>query len=193
MLTSIPPWNVQGVIDPIDFANPPSAIRSPYIVSLETVVRHFSTSPERIQILDGLLRYRDALHTAGIEQGFQWLNGSFLENKEQNQGAPPNDIDVLTLFVPPSGISLNELFARDPVIFGRARNAVKAKFLVDGFLVQFGQNPTSLMENACYFFSLFSHKKTTYQWKGILQVDLSSGEDAAANAAMPSLLGGATP
>lgn len=193
MLTSIPPWNAQGVLDPIDYTDPTSLVRSPYIVSLETFVRHFSTSPERIRILDGFLRYRDALHDAGVELGYQWLDGSFLENKEQLKGLPPGDIDVLTFYHAPNGVNPVELFNRDPLIFGPDRKAIKAKFSVDAFLLPFDISPESLMDNTCYLFSLFSHRRDTYEWKGILQVDLSSGEDGAANAAMPSLLGGATP
>lgn len=33
-------------------------------------------------MLDGLLRKRAALHAAGLIQGFQWLDGSFLEHVE---------------------------------------------------------------------------------------------------------------
>jgi hypothetical protein len=79
---SIPSWGAQGLIPPIDVMNPTSANRSPYRASLTDFVLRFSTTPERRGILDGLLRYRSALHGVGLTTGFQWVNGSFLEHIE---------------------------------------------------------------------------------------------------------------
>jgi len=75
----IPDWNAQGVIPPIDVNDPASLARSPYQVALTDLILKFATSPERREILDGLLRFRASLHNLGLTSGFQWINGSFLE------------------------------------------------------------------------------------------------------------------
>jgi len=69
--------------------------RSPYVVGLLDVVERFATTPERIRILDGLLRFRADLHQTGIVSGFQWLDGSFMEQVEILEHRPPRDLDVV--------------------------------------------------------------------------------------------------
>ena len=69
---------------------------APYNVPLLQVADRFGTSKERIEILKGLIAYRDELRTAGFLNGFQWLDGSFMENVEKNRSRPPGDIDVVT-------------------------------------------------------------------------------------------------
>ena len=52
-------------------------------------------------ILDGFLRFRELLTQAGFVSGFQWVDGSFLENVEMLENRPPNDLDVVTFYIPP--------------------------------------------------------------------------------------------
>lgn len=84
---AIPAWNSAGVLPPIRPNAPGSSPdRSPYVVDLAVLFDRFTTSPERMAILDGLLRFRADLHAAGITSGFQWLDGSFLEQVEALEG-----------------------------------------------------------------------------------------------------------
>jgi hypothetical protein len=64
---------------------------------MTALVQRFAASRERLDILRGLLEYRAALGAIGIVQGFQWLDGSFVEDVEVTKGRPPSDIDVVTL------------------------------------------------------------------------------------------------
>jgi len=89
-MTSIPSWTTSDVLPPINPASPASADRSPYEVSLTDLILHFNTSPERQAILTGLLDFRQALHAIGIVNGFQWLDGSFLENVEATEKRTPS-------------------------------------------------------------------------------------------------------
>jgi len=91
---SIPGWTAQGVLPPINPSVPASPQRSPYNVSLTDFILHFGTSPERLAILDGFLRYRAAIHASGLVNGFQWINGSFLEQIEIIETRPPHDTDI---------------------------------------------------------------------------------------------------
>src|SRR5437867_13022888 len=100
----IPPWNPEGLLPAADMANPTSANRAPYPVTLSDVVMRFHTSAERAAILTGFLDYRAALHAAGLTTGFQWLDGSFMEHIEVGaRRRPPNDIDVVSFYHLPPG------------------------------------------------------------------------------------------
>ena len=59
-------------------------------------MERFAISPARAAILRGFLDYRAALHAAGIIVGFQWVDGSFVENIETLEEREPNDMDVVT-------------------------------------------------------------------------------------------------
>lgn len=197
MISTFPAWNNQGIIPPIP-ADPKLATalpRSPYVVSLAEVVHRFSTTSTRIAILRGFLEYRSALHSAGVTRGFQWLDGSFLENKEGMIGQDPGDIDVATFFYLPPNVTQMELFARDTLVFGPDRVARKQRFKVDAFLIPL-EAPTEipvedLVWNAHYWSGVFSHSRRQFLWKGFLQVDISSGEDAFAATTLANA-GGAT-
>jgi hypothetical protein len=86
---AIPAWTADGVLPPINASQPTSPERSPYVVSLTDYVLRFGDTPERRGILDGFLKYRAALHRAGVVQGVQWLDGSFLEHVEVTEGRAP--------------------------------------------------------------------------------------------------------
>lgn len=195
MLTTFPNWNNQGIVPPIP-ADPLLATghpRSPYPVSLLEVVQRFSTSPKRVAILRGFLQYRTALHRAGLMQGFQWLDGSFLENKEAMVGPDPDDIDVATFYHLPAGTTQTQLAIDDPLAFGSDGVARKARYSVDAYLISLGLSPVErLVAQSHYWYGVFSHSRRNLLWKGFLQIDLASGEDADANAFLANL-GGATP
>ena len=98
----IPDWNSQGVLPPIrPGAGGDSTERAPYRVSLQQLVERFAISPARAATLRGFLDYRAALHAAGVIVGFQWVDGSFVENIEALEGRQPNDVDVMTFYTVP--------------------------------------------------------------------------------------------
>lgn len=76
---TIPKWTPQGVLPPIDPVDPISVERSPYSVSLKEFALHFGSTVKRREVLTGYLNFRKALHTGGLVDGFQWVDGSFLE------------------------------------------------------------------------------------------------------------------
>ena len=176
----IPNWTPQGVLPPINSVSPTSTNRSPYVVSLTDVVMRFATSPERIRILAGLLDYRAALHTLGLSSGFQWLDGSFLEEIETLESRAPRDIDVVTFYHLPNGVSQQDLYLVNPQMFSSAQ--AKINYHVDGYLQELKVgNPEVLVENATYWYSMWSHRRDQL-WKGFLQIDLAPNEDITARA-----------
>lgn len=181
----------------MDLADPASPNRAPYSVALQDVVMRFNTSPDRRTILQGFLNYRAALHAVGLTVGMQWLDGSFLEHIEVSaRNRPPADIDVVTFYRLPAGITQRALLARAPDLFPSTaieRATFKGRFHVDGYMADLASRGERLVGQSAYWYSLWSHQRDTFKWKGFLQIDLSPGEDASALALLAAPLPGATP
>lgn len=190
---AIPAWTATGVIPPVASTNPTGPERSPYIVSLGELVLRFATSADRRRVLDGFLRYRSRLHFAGLIDGFQWLDGSFLEHVELLEGRPPNDLDVVTFFRPPTGRTQTDIHNAAPDAFpltGAERTAFKRVFWVDPYLVNLNAPSERLIASSTYWYSMWSHRRDT-SWKGYLQIELGPFEDAVAAAHLnPPAVGG---
>jgi hypothetical protein len=185
---SIPAWNSAGVLPPIRpnvLGSSPD--RSPYVVELAVLFDRFATSPERMAILDGLLRFRADLHAAGITSGFQWLDGSFLEQVEALEGRAPRDMDVVTFLDLPQGLDQQSLVQRHGSLFDQKH--VKATYAMDAYFAVLGQ-PTDhwQVKNIAYWYSLWSHRRDGL-WKGFVQVDLDPSQDGDARAIL-NLAGG---
>jgi hypothetical protein len=186
MFTQVPDWNVRGVIDPINVLSPTTADRSPYRVSLREAVHRFATSARRIEVLRGFMTYRAELHAAGLLVGFQWLDGSFLEDIERTELRDPGDIDVVSFYQMPAGHTQATLIAGNPGLFPTNASqfeALKKRLHVDAYTQQLdsagpvAEVASRLVTRAAYWYSMWSHRRDL-AWKGYLQVDLSPSEDA---------------
>ena len=181
----IPNWSSRGVLPPINSAEPTSTDRSPYRVSLIDFVLRFGNTESRRRILEGFLDFRSALHEIGVDNGFQWVNGSFLENIEITENRSPRDLDLVTFFRLPEGRTQRTLRDAAPNIFDNAY--CKENFHVDVYFQPLGDgSPESLVSQSAYWYSVWSHRRNGY-WKGYLQLDLSNTDDeiARANIALP--------
>lgn len=155
-----------------------AADRSPYRVSLHQLVTTFAISPERATVLRGFLDYRAALHAAGIIVGFQWVDGSFVENIEALEGREPNDMDVVT-FCGSAAEGYDHLFAS---------TAMKEAFHIDAYLYRIDPPLTSdRVRWIAYWYSLLAHRRNGL-WKGFVAVDLSPFEGHDARTALNELL-----
>jgi len=178
----IPEWNIQGLLPPIkpeeDGSSP---IRSPYEVDIITFIDRFAISKDRCNILDGFLKYRKALYDVGIYEGFQWLNGSFIQDVEMQENRSPNDIDVVTFLVLPEQFDedrLRELFDAQQT---------KKDFFVDAYPFQLNQKyDASAVKSITYWYSMWSHTRDKI-WKGFIQVMLDSEKDAEAKALLDAI------
>lgn len=176
----IPAWNSAGVLPPIRHGKPGhDPDRSPYRVPLHQLVEHFTETSERLAIMRGLLGYRQALHAANIVNGFQWLDGSFMEQVEVLESSTPNDIDVVTFFSMPEGMSQQALARNYGDLFTPVKS--KAIFRVDAYGCILGEPTTSShVKQISYWYSMWSHRRNGL-WKGFIQVDLDPAEDLDAN------------
>ena len=177
---AIPAWTTQGVLPPVDLESPTSGSRSPYSVSLLDFVVRFGSTDARRTLLRGLLEFRAALHATDLVGGFQWIDGSFLEDIETVEQRQPRDIDVVTSFRLPEGWSQTSLDEASAELFDP--QAVGRRYGVHAFFVQLnGVEPELVVEQCTYWNSLWSHRRNG-QWKGYLQVDLASAGDREAMA-----------
>jgi hypothetical protein len=168
----IPHWNAAGVIPPIMPGAPGhSPERSPYIVDISEVRAQFATTTERIKIIKGLLNYRKALYNVGIVSGFQWLDGSFMEDIETIELRPPKDLDVVTFFNLPSGHTQKSLSSIAGELFDN--QYTKATFSIDSYFKVLGEKiePRHVREIS-YWYSMWSHRRDRI-WKGFVQVGLN--------------------
>lgn len=181
-VVSIPPWTFEGILPPNDPIAPTSIHRSPYEVTLTDLVLRYPTSPQRIAILQGLLRFRASLHALGLAEGFQWLDGSFLEDVETLNGRGPRDMDVVTFFSLSDSQTQDGLFDLSPRLFDPAYT--KSDYRIDGYFVQLnGTDPKTIVASSAYWYSMWSHTRDG-QWKGFLQIGLSPADDASAQAGL---------
>lgn len=176
----IPAFNHSHVLPPFLGQSHSSATASPYEANATELVARFATSPERIALLHGLFRYRAALGALGFCQGFQWLDGSFVENVEQVRGQPPQDIDVVTFVHPPASLAAHEISAmmqQHPELFNRQQ--CRDQFGCDTFLVRLNVPAQRLVRETSFWHGFFSHRRDDQVWKGVLQLPLSSDDNEA--------------
>jgi hypothetical protein len=119
-----------------------------------------------------------------------------MENIESLEGRSPNDVDVVTFFQLPLGMTQATVAAAAPQIFPMTppqRLTFKGHYFVDPYPVDLASPPDRLVKLSAYWYSVWSHRRDS-SWKGYLQIDLSPAADAAASAQLRVAAGsGATP
>lgn len=180
----IPDFDHNGVLPPhVGDHSVDRSQMSPYRTNSMELCVKLGTTDERRQILLGLFQLRDALRQLGVTSGFQWLDGSFVEDAERTPGRAPGDIDVVTFFqpvpiIPPPSSPLSALV---PILTDR--DATKNHFRVDHILVPLTSTPDRiadakrLVDDVRYWFGLFSHRRNDDVWKGMLQLALDTATD----------------
>lgn len=151
---------------------------SPFACTTVELVRRFATSKERKEILGKFLQFRAELQNRGLHVGYQWLDGSFLEDVETCESRPPRDLDLLTIFWSYDSTFLNQLVADLPAFLNPAIS--KRDFQLDHFPVMADESPQATVENTRYWIQLFTHRRDGV-WKGMLRIELNTpAEDQAA-------------
>jgi hypothetical protein len=151
---------------------------SPFEATVLEVTQRFSATPERRLILRHWLQHRSEMARLGMNVGFQWIDGSFVEDKI------PNDIDVITFFRRPVGSESDQgiglLFANEPNVLRRPM--IKARLRVDAMFVDLDGTVERTVQLTRYYGSLFSHRREDDLWKGMVSVPLDQATDAQATA-----------
>ncbi len=149
---------------------------SPYSCTTIDLCSKFATSPERIAILTGFLRFRDRLNNLGLVDGYQWLDGSFLEDIENQEGRAPRDLDVVTIYYG------YDLPFQDALLVGLPEFGdpilAKQTYSLDHYPFDAGYAPINTVEMSRYWIQLFSHNRNAI-WKGMLRIELNTPADDA--------------
>lgn len=146
---------------------------SPYLCTTIELCSRFNTSPERRAILGKFLDFRARLTDIGLSTGFQWLDGSFMEDVEQRENRAPNDLDVLTIYWGYDLQTQGAWFRKFPEVGDR--NLAKANYSLDHIPVDAGFAPQLTVDSIRYWVQLFTHNRDGV-WKGMVRVDLNTPE-----------------
>lgn len=175
----IPAFNPHGLIPPLRPGEAGHTLdRAPYATDVLAFCQRFGGSPERRAILGGLLDLRAALAAEGIQEGFQWLDGSFTEDVESLRGRPPADLDAVTFARLGDAAAQRELLRRAPALFLSAQ--CKARYGVDHYVLGIDYPLDQTMgHRVAYWYSMWAHQRDTHHWKGFVSVALRSNDAAA--------------
>jgi len=176
----IPAFNQSGVLPPYlpDLPHGSEGSLAPFRVSLQDFVKRFSINEERVNIIKGFLSYRKELKKIGIVEGFQWINGSFVEDVERTRLRPPHDIDIITFAYRPAYVMHNDdwenLVRENIKLFDPAIS--KKEFQCDAYFVDLDLPSHVIVNRTSYWYGLFSHQRESFLWKGMLEILLSDNE-----------------
>lgn len=185
-MSPVPSFDGRGLIPPLLGPDETTRDRSPYYASMSELVAALGTTPWRENLLFGLIEYRKLLAARGYTDGLQFIDGSFVENVEVRENRDPGDIDVFSFLMRPPAYQQDQtLWANvgfpewTSELMDRDRN--KVRFLLDTYGVAVDQHgPLTLINETVYWYSLFSHRRVTRDWKGFVRVPLNPTDDAAA-------------
>lgn len=166
----IPPFDHNNVLPPYLGPTPTSmAAQSPYKCDILEFCQHFATSADRVAILKGFVNFRIKCYATYIRQGFQWVDGSFMENVELSQHRSPNDIDVVTFAFGMNDYIVNSIKRHFPEFLDSTLS--KPKYMVDHYLIVADYDPASTIEAVRYWNQLFGHNRIGV-WKGMVEIPL---------------------
>ena len=178
----IPDWNSKSVLPTVRRVRPEDQTlpenRSPFEATMTHVVERFAYTTERVNLIQNLMDYRNTLYAAGITDGLQWINGSFVEHVEtrprSGKAPTPDDIDVVTFYHPPSQETpeTQDLFRP---------SATRQRFNIDGYGIPLGGEFTDdEVEFVAYWFGMWSLRKDDHEPKGFVKVYLNPQNDLEA-------------
>lgn len=154
---------------------------SPYKSTISAFVKRFAVTAQRANLLKGLLSFRASLRAAGIVDGFQWVDGSFVEDVEKLRSRPPADIDLVTFASRPAvldGPGASDWILEHGALFDPEQT--KTNFHCDAYFVDLRKSGHLIVDETRYWFGMFSHQRDTSLWKGMIQLPMDSDDDDAA-------------
>lgn len=179
----IPPLTSDGYLPPYLGGHPTrSHGMAPFKTTVMELATTFATTTDRRVAFAGLLEFRQMLRSEGFENGFQWIDGSYVEACEYIRGRPPKDIDVVTFFRRPKRLRKQEdwhafFHSTFKALFDR--HSVRSKTCCDVYYEDLDLPSDVLVARARYWFGLLSHQRSSGLWKGLLEIPLTSDDSDA--------------
>jgi hypothetical protein len=176
---NIPAFDMHGIVPPIrPGLGGAERDRSPYRATMQALCLRFGTSGERRAILRGLLRLRSELRANGFADGFQWIDGSFVEDVEATRNRSPHDVDVVSFLRVGDPATLQDRARTARALFASAE--CKRLYQVDHYVIQLDLPlDAATAQLIAYWYSMWSHRREDSRWKGFVQVELSDDDPAA--------------
>lgn len=150
---------------------------SPFLATTLELCQRFGGTLERRAILRGYLQMRQRLTDLQVVEGFQWVDGHFLEEYEKRTRKPPESIRVVTFCRTPKAIAdpnYSSLF--QPLM---SRRVTQATFHVSHQLISLGWPAHSIIEATRMQAAMMSHSDEGV-WKGYIRIPLNTPDDDAA-------------
>lgn len=182
---AIPKLNVHGVLPPHQGDPTDRTQTSPYPATTLELCEKFGHTKPRRDILRGYLGLRVLLHQLDVIEGFQWVDGQFLEDVERRTRKAPEHIQVVT-FCRLSERCRDREFAHLTATL-ESPKATLLDYQVDHTPILLSWPPTVLVDHTQHWCGRLSHQKETNAWKGLLRIDLNTPE--ADEAALHHLAG----
>ena len=150
---------------------------SPFPATTLELCQRFSDTPERRVILRGFLHLRQRLADLQIVDGFQWVDGHFLEDYEKRTRRAPEHICVVT-FCRTSPILADPNYARlfQPLT---SRLVTRSTFCVNHNLIPLHWPAHDIIEATRMQSAMLSHSDDGV-WKGYVRIALNTPEDDTA-------------
>lgn len=171
---ALPDFDEAGLLPHlIPTENGPVPRQSPYGCSLAMFRERFGTTPRRRELIDGLTAYRERVTETGLRIALQWVSGSIVE-----RDAEPNDIDVVSFYWPPVGVSDQEAMKR----FARTYNDLFEKAVsrrlygCDPNFVLLTNHPIRMVRSTTYWMSLYSYSKVHGRSRGFVALAGCTGD-----------------
>lgn len=161
----VPQFNEHGLLPTFATTGPErSRHQSPYPCTLEELRREFGNSRRRLELIDGLDRYRADLGKTGLRVAFQWIGGSFVERDSE-----PNDIDLVNFFYPMRGMDA-DLMKEFVLLHGELFHKPDAKLAYgcEPNFVAMISKPSRIVMTTAYWCTLFGVSRSTGLPKGFL-------------------------
>jgi hypothetical protein len=186
----LPHFDARGLLPPISGGDDTNSDRSPYFCTMTELCSAMGSSDHRKLLLRNLIDYRAVIASDDFIDGVQFINGSFVENIELTEGRDPNDIDVFSILMPPQKyVNAPALWQSNGIAFWQneiadnPKNRVRFSLDVYGLIVNVA-NLGLFLRQSLYWYSLFSHKKSSREWKGFVAVPLNVIDDQTALAVL---------
>ena len=163
----IPPFNHNNVLPPFigDINNPDNL--SPYTCDIMELCRFFATTPTRIAILKGLVRFRLSCVENGIS-GRQWVDGDFVENIEAENREPENVVVVSLIYRKENDEYRRILDAFPEFADGKLS---RQNYKVDHRAFVINLSPEYTVQYSKHWNMVYGHNEKGV-WKGMLEMPL---------------------
>jgi len=152
---------------------------SPFKATTLELCERFGKNKVRRNILRGFLDFRSVLTELKMVNGFQWLDGYFMEDFEHARGKTPDFVQVVTFYHQPSP-PFPPPDLTDTYAILEDADLLEEKYCVLNHTIRLDWKPERIVKWTRFWWGQMSHTEESEVWKGLVQVPLNTPDDDAA-------------